>query len=190
MGSAAYPQGCFRQRRCDGGMADEFHYFCNQGAFTLTMVTDKEAFKRYIEERYDDQCRWYSHKASINKRNYYLFQTLIIVFSAITTLTIALGIYFPELRWLRLLALAMTTGVTVFVSLQKVFRFQENWIEYRDTAESLKKEWYLYQAGLDEYAKAESADKSFVARVEGLISRQNTAWNTRSHNEGSARSAS
>ena len=152
------------------------------------MVMDKEAFERYIKERYDDQCRWYSRKASINKRSYYVFQTLIIVLSAATALTIALGVYFPELGWLRLAALTMTTNVTVLASLLKVFRFQENWIEYRNTAESLKKERYLYQAGLDEYAKTKSAEKLFIARIEGLISRQNTAWVMRSHSEGDDRS--
>ena len=142
---------------------------------------DQEAFERYIVERYDDQCQWYDRKASFNKKFYYVFQMLVICFSALTTLTIALGIYFPEFRWLRILALTMTASVTVFASLQKVFRFQENWIEYRNTAESLKKERYLHLAGLDEYTKTESADKLFVARVEDLISRQNTAWGTRSH---------
>ena len=163
-------------------MADEFHYFCNQGVFAMTM--DQDAFERYIEERYEDQRQWYSRKASFNKKRYYVFQTLIIVLSALTTLTIGLGIYLPELRWLRLLALAMTGSVTVLASLQKVFRFQENWTEYRNTAESLKKERHLHLARLDEYGKTESADKLFVARVEDLISRQNTAWVTRSHGDG------
>ena len=163
-------------------MADEFHYFRDQSVFALTM--DRETFERYIHDRYDDQCQWYSHKATRNKKCYFVFQTLILVFSAVTTLTIGLGIYYPEFQWLRLLALAMTASVTVLASLQKVFRVQENWIEYRNIAESLKKERYLHMAGLDEYANTESADKLFVARVEDLISRQNTAWVTRSHGNG------
>ena len=142
---------------------------------------DQEAFESYIVDRYDDQCQWYSRKATRNKKCYYVFQTLVIVFSAVTTLTIGLGIYFPEFRWIRLLALIMTASVTVLASLQKVFRVQENWIEYRNTTEALKKERYLHLAGLDEYAKAKSADKLFIARVEDLISRQNTAWVARSH---------
>ena len=151
---------------------------------------DPEAFERYIKERYDDQCNWYSRKANRNKKCYYVFQTLLIGFSAVTTLTIGLGIYYPEFQWLRLLALAMTASVTVLASLQKVFRVQENWIEYRNTAESLKKERYIHMAGLDEYANTESADRLFVARVEDLISRQNTVWVTRSHSNGEEGSTS
>ena len=145
---------------------------------------DQAAFQRYMQERYEDQCRWYSGKASTNKLRYYIFQTSIIVFSGIATLTVALGINFPDIEWIRLLAITMTASVTVLASLQKVFRFQENWIEYRNTAESLKKERYLYCAGLEEYAKVESANTLFVARVESLISRQNMAWTTRAHGDG------
>ena len=144
---------------------------------------DQEAFQQYMEQRYEDQRQWYSGKASDNKLRYYIFQTSIIVLSGIATLTVALGISFPDINWIRLLAITMTASVTVLASLQKVFRFQENWIEYRNTAESLKKERYLYLARLEEYAKTESADKLFVARVESLISRQNTAWTTRSHGD-------
>ena len=151
---------------------------------------NQEEFQRYLEERYEDQCQWYGRKASINKLRYYVFQTLVIVLSGIATLTVATGIYFPETNWLNLLAVTTTASVTVLASLQKVFRFQENWIEYRNTAESLKKERYLYLARLEEYAKAESVDKLFVARVEGLISRQNTAWTTRSHGDNEEGSTS
>ena len=145
---------------------------------------EQKEFERYINERYNDQCQWYSSKANFNKKRYYLVQTMIICFSSLTTLTIALGIYFPKFEWIRILALGMTSAVTVLVSLQKVFRFQENWHEYRNTAESLKKEKYLHLASLDEYAKNDSINNLFVERVEGLISRQNTAWSRRSYGNG------
>ena len=65
---------------------------------------------------------------------------------------------------------------TVLASLLKIYRFQEQWIDYRNTAETLKKEKYLYDAKLSEYATADSADRLFVERIESLISRQNTLW--------------
>ena len=151
---------------------------------------NQEEFQRYMKDRYEDQCQWYSRKAGTNKLRYYIFQTLVIVFSGIATLAVATGIYYPEANWLHLLAVAMTASVTVLASLQKVFGFQENWLEYRNTAESLKKEQYLYRARLDDYANAESVDKLFVARVEGLISRQNTTWTTRPHGDGEESPAS
>ena len=51
-------------------MADGFHHFCDQKVFALIM--DQKEFERYIDERYNDQCQWYSSKASLNKKRYYL----------------------------------------------------------------------------------------------------------------------
>lgn len=137
---------------------------------------DNQEFECYLRSRYEDQCRWYSSKATFNKQWYHYFQTAILGLSAVTTLTIAVGMYFQDNSWIRLVALTITATVTVLAGLLKVYRFQEQWIEYRDTAETLKKEKYLYKARIGEYAKADSPEQMFVDRVETLISRQNTLW--------------
>ena len=139
-------------------------------------------FDSYVQRRYEDQIRWYDGKAASNKRRYYIFQSLVVCVSAGATMTIALGVYFEDTRWIRLAALGMTTVVTALVSLQKVFRFQEQWIEYRTTAETLKKEKPMYDAQIGEYEHADSPERMFVGRVENCISTQNTKWV-----EGSAR---
>ena len=144
-------------------------------------LEDLDKLEPYLTERYQDQCGWYSRKSSTNKKRYYVFQTLIIGLPSVTALVLGIGIYCPEITWLRLVALAITSAVTVIAGLLKVFQFQEQWIEYRNTAENLKKEKYLYVARLDEYAAAVSAEQLFIERVESLISRQNTAWVRRSH---------
>lgn len=138
-------------------------------------MTDED-LKCYLAERYDDQCRWYDDKAGFNKRRYYCYQTLIVVLSALTTLTVAVGIYFDDTRWVRLAALAIAAAVTVVASLLKIYRYQEQWLDYRSTAETLKKEKYLLKARIDEYATTDSPGQLFVDRVENLISRQNTLW--------------
>ena len=148
---------------------------------------NKEDFECYLTERYDDQCRWYSRKATFNKRWYHYFQTLVIGLSALATLTVAVGVYFQDTQWIRLAALAITSIVTVLACLQKVYRFQEQWIDYRNTAETLKKERYLYKARIAEYATADSAEQLFVDRVENLISRQNTLWVARAPKDDSGK---
>ena len=143
----------------------------------------QEEFDCYLASRYDDQCQWYSRKATFNKRWYYGFQTAIISLSAATTLTLAVEGYLQGMGWLRLAALTMTSIVTTLAGLLKVYRFQEQWIDYRDTAETLKKERYLHKAKIGEYGNSDSPDRLFVDRVETLISRQNTLWVARSDND-------
>ena len=57
-------------------------------------------------------------------------------------------------------------------SLQK---FQELWIKYRTTAESLKKEKYLYLTKGQPY-DTENPLSILVQRVETLVSQENTNW--------------
>ena len=68
-------------------------------------------------------------------------------------------------------------GVTValIAGLITLYRFQELWIEYRTTAETLKHEKYLYLTQSTPY-DGERAFNLLVNRVEGLISRQNSGW--------------
>ena len=53
---------------------------------------------------------------------------------------------------------------------------QENWINYRTTCETLRKEKYFYDGGIGEYRSAANAEAIFIERVESVIARENTLW--------------
>ena len=133
-------------------------------------------FDQYLEERYRDQLRWYSRKATANKKWYHGYQVAISCLSAIVSFTVALGLYEGDgVRWY-IVSLATSAVLAVLTGFQKLFRFHENWVEYRTTAESLKKEEYYYRFRCGEYSSAASAEETFVERVESFISQQNTLW--------------
>jgi hypothetical protein len=58
----------------------------------------------------------------------------------------------------------------------KTFKYQENWINYRTTCETLKKEKYLYDAGLSDYQESVDREAQFVDRLEALLVRENSIW--------------
>jgi len=74
----------------------------------------------------------------------------------------------------------MTIGVlglivAVLAGIVSLYRFQENWNEYRAVAESLKQEKYLYLARAEPY----SGDQPFellVQRVEALLKSETAGW--------------
>ena len=66
--------------------------------------------------------------------------------------------------------------VAILTAGLKTFKYQENWINYRTTCETLRKEKHFYDAGLGAYATAADTEAIFVDRVESLISRENTLW--------------
>ena len=53
----------------------------------------------------------------------------------------------------------------------KALKYQENWINYRTTCQTLRKEKHFYDAELNDYRGAKDKEAVFVERVESLISR-------------------
>ena len=84
--------------------------------------------------------------------------------------------YLPEkLQWV---VLTISVFLAIGTAALKTFKFQENWINYRTIAETLKKEKHYYDAGLDDYADTSDKEALFIDRVESLTSRENTIWVT------------
>jgi len=132
---------------------------------------NKADFGRYLEDRYYKQMDWYSKKASHCQKGYQGLQTLVIIFSIMTPTIIIIGV-----GWLRWLAVISSGIVAVGATLLKAFKFHENWINYRTTRETLRKEIHYYNARLFGYREAEDPEALFVERVEAVISRENTLW--------------
>lgn len=132
---------------------------------------NKENFEKYLKERYNGQIDYYRKKASFNKKAYQGLQTIVVILSVITPTLVIIGE--GNLRWLAVFSSAI---VAIVVSLLKVFKFQENWINYRTTRETLGKEIHYYNAKLAGYKDAEDPEALFVERVEAVISRENTLW--------------
>jgi hypothetical protein len=131
-------------------------------------MNDQE-FEKYLKERYYPQIDWYDKKAKQNKFMYTLFQWILIILTAITPIIIALDLAKP-------IQIVITSFVAILTTGIKTFKFQENWINYRTTCETLKKEIHFYSAGIDDYAGVKDKEAKFVESVESLISRENTLW--------------
>ncbi|MYA09511.1 MAG: DUF4231 domain-containing protein [Holophagales bacterium] len=134
------------------------------------------AFQQYLEDRYQNQVRWYRASAARSKRWHRRYQVGIVALSAVVTVTVALGLNGGSGTPWHVVSLTTSALVTVLATLQRTLRFHENWVEYRTTAEALQKEHYYHQFLCGEYGTAESPNQLFVERVEELISEQNTLW--------------
>jgi hypothetical protein len=105
-----------------------------------------------------------------NQRRYVFFQWGIIILSALAPILFLI----EEIN--KYIPVVVSILVTIFSAASKTFKFQEKWIEYRTTAESLKKEKHFFDFNLYEYGQCENKERLFVQRVEALISRENTRW--------------
>lgn len=133
-------------------------------------MTD-EQFDEYLKERYRDQIDYYGAKAGRNKRMYNWFQwSVIIVSSLLPVLVVSINEKY------KLVAAGLSVVLAIGTSALKAFKFQENWLNYRQLAETLKQEKYFYDADIGGYATAADKRGMFVDHVESLISRENAIW--------------
>ncbi len=133
---------------------------------------DEKEFDKYLKERYHPQVDWYDKKSISNQKAYKFLQWSIIILAAITPIFVILsetwGLHIP---------VVLSCLVAIGSASLKTFKFQENWINYRTTCETLRKEIYFYNARVDDYSSNDPTGV-FVKRVESLISRENTMWLT------------
>ncbi len=134
---------------------------------------ETEDFQKYLKERYEDQINWYDKKSAWNQKLYRYFQWSIIILAAVTPVLVATGS--ETTRWPAVIIAAL---VAIGTTILKTFKYQENWINYRTTCETLRKEIHFYRAGSGDYRDSDDREALFVERVESLISRENTMWLT------------
>jgi hypothetical protein len=134
---------------------------------------NKDLFEERMKERFFKELAYYEKKSGKNKNLFYAFQIIVILFSVLTPLLLAYNNQLLE--W----AAIITSGVvTIFTALLGAFKFQENWINYRTVAESLKKEMTYYTAKLCDYENSPDPEQLFLLKIENLISKEHTSWIT------------
>jgi len=126
----------------------------------------------YLQQRVEDQINWYSAKSSHCQIRYKALRVVEIVSAAIIPLLSGLGEKVLFGSWI-IGTLGVVIAVTTAVG--SLFKYHENWIQYRATSEALKHEKYLYLSGVDPYDGVNSFH-ALVQRIEGLISNENSTW--------------
>lgn len=126
----------------------------------------------YLEQRLDDQINWYDKKSSANQAAYKRLRLIEIVAAASIPL---LAGYTQKSEYVGMAIGVIGLIVAVLAGIVSLYRFQENWNEYRATAESLKQEKYLYLARAEPFNGAQPFEL-LVQRVEALLKSETTGW--------------
>lgn len=129
--------------------------------------------EEYIEARLDQQIHWYSAKSRSNQIWFKGLRFLEIVFASASPFLVSQ--ITEDTSALKIIVGSMGVCVAVIAGIVSLYRFQENWIEYRSTAESLKHEKFLFLTKSPPY-EGENAFHAFVRNVESLVSKENIGW--------------
>ena len=130
--------------------------------------------EEYLESRVDDQIKWYSSKATTNKRLHIWSRSIIIVFSVVIPLIAGLG-FDSSITNITLGSLG--TLIAIISGISALLKFQEKWTEYRITSQTLKHEKMLFLTKTSPFDNEEDAFNTLVTRIENLISKERSIWN-------------
>ena len=125
----------------------------------------------YINCRLNPQIDWYSSKANLHKRIYYVLASLIGVTAASITVTVATDVD-------KVFVAILGGAVSSLTVLQSLLKSHEKWLGYRSACEDLKREKYYFKTlsghykGLDE----DETLATLVDRSENIISSEHQEW--------------
>lgn len=120
-------------------------------------------------ERLEDQISWYDKRSASNQRWYKVLKVIEIVAAAI--IPFATG--FSLTPWL---TASLGVLIVVIEGLQHLYQYQQNWITYRSTCESLKHEKFLFLAEAGPYGEPDRRESLLAERVESLVSQEHAKW--------------
>ena len=122
-------------------------------------------------ERLEDQIGWYDRKSLINQRIFKRIKMTEILGAAVIPFLAAFN--FHRVGW-------VTGGlgmlITVLEGMLHLNQYQQNWIAYRSTCESLKHEKYVYLGKAPPYTNAADPRALLAERIESLVSQEHAKW--------------
>ena len=125
----------------------------------------------YLKARLEPQINWYDGKSKSNKDRFLGCRFIEITSAAIIPM---LAGFAKDGVWqISVIIGLLGMLVAICAGAASLFQIQEHWIKYRTTAESLKKEKFLYLTHVEPY-EAENPLPMLVQRIETLVSKENT----------------
>lgn len=143
----------------------------SDAALANANTMDSLSPNEYLAERVEDQISWYDQKSGWNQRWFKRLRVIEIVSAAMIPFLTAL----PDSLNMKYVIGATGVIITIVAGILALYQFQERWIDYRATCESLKKERFLYLTRTEPYSEG-NVFSVFVQRIEALTSKENTGW--------------
>jgi len=126
----------------------------------------------YIDERLNDAIAWYDKSADKQKKLYLRMRATTVIGGAIVPVLVNV-----KNDYVDIVTTIISLIVVLLVSLESVYHYREQWMNYRSTEQSLRHEYFLFTSKGGMYAIRSKAEayQQFVERVEDLISSENAA---------------
>ena len=134
-----------------------------------------ENFNEFYEDFYKPQFEWYDTKAISNKKYHRGMKISQIVLAAILPVAVTLFPVTTSTFWQTVIIVAAVLLV-ILEALESYLNYQKKWMNYRTTAEGLRREEQMFKTRTKEYEGVENPEKLFVERIMALTSQENRYW--------------
>ena len=128
----------------------------------------------YIKTRVDIEIQWYSKKSKHCQNMYKGYQVAEIILASLIPL---LSVYAEKSSIVAFIVGLFGAFIAIIQSITKLYKYHENWIQYRTTCELLKYQKHMYLTRSYPYNDVdETIENIFVKNIENIISSENNQW--------------
>ena len=134
---------------------------------------DELQAQQYIGERLNPELRYYNKEAGRYKSRYLRMRAITVIGGAVVPVLINL----PDHPIKTFATTFLSLLVVLFVSLESVLHYREQWTNYRSTEQNLLSEYFSFTTRSGPYARLEGSDafRLFVDRVEESLGAESAA---------------
>src|ERR1044071_2840208 len=118
------------------------------------------------------QMQWYERKAKLAKAWHWWLKTVEILAAAAIPIIALL----PNADRNNLVVAGLGALITVLEGFQQFFRFRDSWLNYRSTAEAIRRDLLLFGSGGAPFSDAPDRNRMLAERLAGLTAEENTKW--------------
>ena len=133
----------------------------------------------YMTKRVEDQIGYMENKSASSKRKYQTCKLIVIILSVSIPFLVTLIDVVPYFKYL---VAAVGVIIAAIEGTLSLFDYQNHWVNYRQTLESLQREKMFFATKSSIYRK-DSSFQFFVERVETLLTTENNNWSENALNQ-------
>ena len=128
--------------------------------------------EEYVDERLNPEISYYNKSATRAKQRYLQMRAITVVGGALVPVLVNVHV-----AYLDILTTALSLVVVLFVSLETVYRYREQWTNYRTAEQNLRNEYFIFTSQAGPYVGQDeaSAFAIFVNRIEQAIEAESTS---------------